>query len=108
MKNPRPSGTYRSATQGREEAAAELAIAALGYLAGDEERLERFLALSGLGPESLRAAARDPSFLAGVLDHLTGDEALLVAFANESGIDPLDVERARVTLSGRPEDTGAA
>ena len=50
MKTPRPPGAHGSATQGREDAAAELAVAALVFLAGDEERLERFLALRGLGP----------------------------------------------------------
>ena len=36
---------------------AEAAIAALGFLADDPERLERFLALSGLGPHNLRRDA---------------------------------------------------
>ena len=48
------------------EAAEALGIQALAYLAGDPERLGRFLALSGLGPETIRAAAHDPGFLAGV------------------------------------------
>jgi hypothetical protein len=56
----------------------------------------------------LRAAAREPEFLLGVLDYVTGDEALLLAFANESGIDPEDVARARDALAGRPGETGAA
>ena len=43
-----------------------------------------------------------------MLEYVSSDESLLVAFANDYGIDPRDVERARVTLSGRPEDTGAA
>ena len=34
------------------EFATEAAIAALGFLADDPERLERFLALSGLGPQN--------------------------------------------------------
>jgi hypothetical protein len=88
--------------------AAELAIAALGFLAADEERLTRFLALSGLEPQSLRAAAREPSFLLGVLEHVAADEDLLVAFAEENGVDPEEVERARGALAGRPGDTGAA
>lgn len=91
-----------------QEAAAELAIAALAFLAGEPERLEPFLAQSGLGPQSLRAAAREPGFLLAVLDHVASDEDLLMAFANENGIDPLDVERARAALGPRPGDTGAA
>ena len=103
---PRSSGHGR-ATEKQREAAAEIAIAALSFLADEQERLERFLAFSGLGPESLRAAARDPRFLGGVLDYVSGDESLLLAFAGDYGIDPQEIERARAALSGRPEDTGA-
>ncbi len=108
MKNPRRSGTDESGSADRREAAAELAITALIFLAGEQERLGRFLALTGLAPQSLRSAAREPGFLLGVLDYVSNDEALLVAFANESGIDPEDVAHARNALSEDAEDTGAA
>jgi hypothetical protein len=106
MKPPRNTGKPGSTAS--REAATDLAVSALVFLAGEEERLGRFLALTGLAPESLRAAAREPGFLLGVLDHVMGDENLLLGFANESGIDPQDVARARETLAGHPEDTGAA
>jgi hypothetical protein len=110
MKKPHytAAGKSTSASKGRDAAAGEIAIAALTFLAGETERLERFLALTGLGPESLRAAAREPGFLLGVLDHVASDETLLLAFANENGIDPQDVERARAALAQGPENTGAA
>jgi predicted Zn-dependent protease len=108
MKNPRGPGAGKSASADRRAAAAELAIAALVFLAGEQERIGRFLALTGLAPESLRTAAREPGFLLGVLDHVASDEALLLAFANESGIDPQDVAHARDVLSEGPGDTGAA
>ncbi len=60
-----------------------LAVEALAFLAADETRLERFLAVTGLGPHNLRRAAADPGFLVSVLDYLAGDERLLVAFAAE-------------------------
>lgn len=82
-------------------AAAEmLAVDAFSWLAGQPEALGRFLALSGIGPETLRAAAADPGFLAGILDFLAGDEALLVAFAGEAGIRPDRVVAARHALGG--------
>jgi hypothetical protein len=81
-----------------------LAIAALGFLASDPERLSRFLALSGLGPGNLRQAAAEPSFLLAVLDHLAGDERLLVAFAAEHGVAPGAVAAARAALAGGPAD----
>ena len=60
-----------------------LAIAALTFIAEEPERLGRFLALSGIGPESLRAAACESGFLLGVLDYLTNDESLLIAFSTD-------------------------
>ena len=83
------------------EVAESVAIQALNFLATEPARLGRFLALSGLGPESIRSAAAQPGFLAGVLEHLAGDEALLVAFAAEAGLEPGDVDKARAVLAGR-------
>jgi hypothetical protein len=84
------------------EAAESLAIQALTFIAGDGERLGRFLAVTGIGPTEIRVAAREPGFLVGVLDHLAGDEPLLAAFAAEAGIDPADVGMARAALGGAP------
>jgi|SRR5687768_7268565 Protein of unknown function (DUF3572) len=84
----------------RREAAEALAIAGLAYLAAEPEQLGRFLAATGIGPERIREAARDPAFLAGVLDHFSGDEPLLLAFARERGLDPAEIERARLALGG--------
>ncbi|MGH6840529.1 MAG: DUF3572 domain-containing protein [Methylocella sp.] len=82
------------------KAAAEtLAIAALSYLAGNPGRLDHFLALTGLGRESLRAAAREPGFLAAILDHLAADETLLLKFAAHAGLEPSLIARARDILS---------
>jgi len=84
----------------RREAAESLAVQALGFLAGEPERLARFLALTGIGPDRIRAAAATPGFLAGVLDHVASEDALVTAFAAEAGIKPEEVEKARRTLSG--------
>jgi Protein of unknown function (DUF3572) len=84
----------------RQAAAEELAVAALGFIAGEPEQLGRFLAMTGIGPDSLREAAREPRFLAGVLDHVAADEALLLAFAAANETDPEAVMRARDVLTG--------
>jgi Protein of unknown function (DUF3572) len=80
-----------------------LAIQALAFIAGEPDRLARFLDMSGIAPEEIRAAARDGGFLAGVLEHMLGDESLLVAFAESAGINPGEIARARAAL-GRPEE----
>jgi hypothetical protein len=78
-----------------------LAVQALTFVAAEPERLGRFLAVSGIGPDSLRAAADQPDFLAGVLEYLLADERLLLDFAAEAGIDPAEAGRARELLAGR-------
>jgi hypothetical protein len=77
-----------------QSAAEGLAIQALTYLATDGERLGRFLAVTGIGPDEIRAAAGEPGFLAGVLEYLSNDEQLLTDFAGEIGIDPADIGKA--------------
>jgi len=84
----------------RREAAETLAVAALAYLASEPEHLGGFLAATGIGPDQIRTAARDRSFLSGVLDYFSSDEALLVAFAKSHDIDPAEIERARAALGG--------
>ena len=82
-----------------------MAIEALAWLAADENRLERFLALSGLGPQNLRKAAADPRFLTAILDYLASNEALLIDFARDSARTPEEVSRAHAALLG--PDAGA-
>jgi hypothetical protein len=88
----------------REDAEA-LAIQALSFLASEPERLGRFLAVTGIGPESIRAAAATPGFLEGILEYLIANEALLLEFTAERGVDPSLVVKARDVLPGarRPE-----
>jgi hypothetical protein len=93
----RPGKVHR---QARQDAAAALAIEALGYLAGDPEHLERFLALTGISPGEIRAAAGQPGFLAGVLDYVAGNEALLRVVAVHAGVAPEELDKARQALSG--------
>lgn len=84
------------------EFAENLAIQALSFLAQDPDRLGQFLSITGIGPEMIRNAAADPRFLAGVLDHVIAEEALLVAVADYANVRPQDIERAQQTLSGEP------
>ena len=82
------------------ETALQLAIEALEYLAREPERLGRFLALSGLDPATIRAAARQPEFLSGVLEYILGDERLVVALTEALDIPPERIAQARTVLMG--------
>jgi hypothetical protein len=84
------------------EAAEQLAIQALTYIAGDPERLGRFLSVTGIGPDEIRSAAAEPGFLAGVLAYLASDEKLATAFVTETACAPGDIARAHIALGGEP------
>src|SRR5215813_7732287 len=101
---PQRSGSRWPDPEERRAAATDVAVAALCFIASEPERLGRFLALTGIGPQSIREAAQEPDFLLGVLDHLAGDESLLIAFAKENGIAPEQVTSARNVLAGSPQD----
>ena len=96
--NGKPRFRSRSAPMDRARAEA-MAVEALAFLGGSPERLTRFLDISGLRPDSLRAAAGEPGFFAGLMDYLVSDEELLVAFAGEIGASPESVMQARHLLS---------
>lgn len=68
--------------------AEEIAIAALGFIASDDERLSRFLALTGIDPASIRQQIGDPLFQLAIMDHLFEDESLLLAFCAHLPMDP--------------------
>ena len=84
-----------------QQEAESLAIQVLSFLAEEPDRLARFLALSGIDAGAIRSAATQPEFLLGVLDHVVGDEALLLAFAAQFDLEPAAVDRAHRVLAGR-------
>ena len=70
------------------EAAESMAAQGLAFLAEDPARLSRFLAVTGLTPDQIREQVNAPQFLAAVLEHLAGDESLLLVFAANAMIAP--------------------
>jgi hypothetical protein len=82
------------------EVAEIVAIQALSFVAGEPERLGLFLAESGIGPETLRASASDPQFLASVLDFVLRDDETVRAFASASQHHPTTIAAAREALGG--------
>lgn len=99
--HPKPAAkSGSSAGPGNGGGAEEIAISALGFIAGDSDRLGRFLALTGLDPGELRTAAGRPGFFVAVLDHVCAHEPDLIAFAEHAGLAPEKVDAARRALSG--------
>ena len=90
--------------QKSSEEAEILAINALGFLASDSERLQRFIDLSGLDVAAIRAGASNPAFLGGILDHLLADESLLLIFAEEQQVRPERIADLRRKLPGASVD----
>lgn len=76
------------------EQAEALAVEALGFVAADPELLPRFLALTGIEASGIRAAAREPGFLAGVLQFILAHEPTLLAFAQAADVPPGRVVQA--------------
>jgi len=86
------------------EQAETLALRALAFIAGDEERFQRFLLSTGTTPDDVRQRAAQPDFLSGVFDHMLADEALLLAFAEDAALEPSSVMAARYRLPGAVMD----
>ena len=84
--------------QNPREVAEIVAVQALGFIAGDPTRLGAFLAETGIGPQSLRAAAADPQFLVSVLDFVLRDDLTVKAFAKQSELHPTNIAAAREVL----------
>ncbi|HEY8580772.1 MAG TPA: DUF3572 family protein [Beijerinckiaceae bacterium] len=93
-----------SAEKRRREEAEGLAVAALAFLAADDDRLSAFLAATGLDPGDVRAAAGQPGFAAGVLDHIASSDELMLAFAAHVEQPPERVAAARMLMAGPPPD----
>ncbi|HVO01838.1 MAG TPA: DUF3572 family protein [Candidatus Cybelea sp.] len=77
-----------------------VALLALTFLAADDDRLQRFLGLTGIAPEALRGLARDKAGLGAVLDYLLGWEPLLLDFAAAHDLAPESIAKARAKLPG--------
>jgi hypothetical protein len=103
VENPytKANQTLTMTSLSHREAAEALALEALSFLARDPDRIARFLANAGIGPDQLREAAREPGFLGAVLDHLMSDEPLLLTFTESSGLKPNAVLTAHQILSTR-------
>lgn len=70
-----------------------LVVQILVFLGGRPEDMERFFALSGVAPAELRARVTDSGFQDGLFDYVMANEPLLLAFCEESGVEPTAIAR---------------
>lgn len=75
-------------------------IKALGWLAGQDELLTRFLGMTGIEAGDIRVRAQDPEFLGFVLDFLLTEDQLVIDFCEASGIATEAPMQARMVLPG--------
>ena len=77
-----------------------VALQALGWALADDRRADRFLALTGLTPETLRARIDEPALLAAGIRFLEAHEPDLVACAEFLELAPEEIVEARRRLEG--------
>lgn len=80
-----------------------LALAALAATLGDDRRAQRFLDLTGIGTDELRARAGDPVLLGALIAFLEAHEPDLIAVAREIGVKPETLIAARRALDPAEE-----
>jgi hypothetical protein len=75
-----------------------VSLGALGWVLSDTVRAQRFLDLTGLTPDSLRAAIDQPATHRAVLDFLCAHEPDLVGAAEALGLAPAELAAIRDRL----------
>lgn len=68
------------------EDAEAMAVRILGWLISQPDLLNRFMALVGVDAGSIRAAAAEPGFLAGVTGFVMAHEPTLLAFCEQNEV----------------------
>jgi Protein of unknown function (DUF3572) len=81
-----------------------IALQLIAFIVSDEERLERFTALSGIGLSDLQQGAQDQMFLGFMFDYALQDEALILEFARILEIQPQTLVNARRHFPGANDD----
>ena len=79
--------------------AATISLRVLAFLIEDRTRLQRFLNLTGIAPETLAVMAPETNFQASVLEYLLGDEPLLLEFCGKEEINPSQPAKALRVLT---------
>lgn len=76
-----------------------LALAALGWILQDGERAERYLDLTGLDPDTLRAGLDDPALLGSALEFLANYEPDLIRASEALAVTPEELVAQKTVLN---------
>lgn len=91
-----------SADKINEREAAFIAIKVLAFISQSEDELLKFVNLTGISPIDVIRLKENLGFLGGVLEFISRDESLLLAFCAEENFSVDQVESARMRLTGTP------
>ena len=80
-----------------------LALSALAATLSDERRARRFLDLTGIETDELRARAGDEALLSALITFLESHEPDLLAVAAQIGVEPMAIVAARRALDPSEE-----
>jgi hypothetical protein len=84
----------------QQDVAEEIALKALGWIAGDDELLGIFLGATGASASDMRSRIADPDFLFSVLEFLTMDDSWIMGFCDSAGLAYEVPMQARLVLPG--------
>jgi hypothetical protein len=76
-----------------------ISLRSLAWVLADDNRANRFLGLTGLTPDQLRAGIGTREVQLAVLDFLCAHEPDLVAAADSLGLEPAAIASAREALA---------
>jgi hypothetical protein len=76
-----------------------ISLRSLAWVLADDDRANRFLGLTGLTPDRLRAGIGTREVQLAVLDFLCAHEPDLVAAADSLGLEPAVIASAREALA---------
>lgn len=71
----------------------------IGWLLQNDDRAQRYLDLTGLNPDSLRAGLSDPMVLGSALDFLANHEPDLIRASEALAVTPEELIAARKDLA---------
>lgn len=77
-----------------------IALTVIGWIVADTGRAERFLAVTGLDPDQLRAGLGQSAIQAAAIDFLLSHEPDLLACASAIGVKPEAIAAARDGITG--------